>query len=146
MAQAQHTVSIDRPVADVFAFLADGARNGEWRDGVLEVERTSSIDGLGATYRQVVSGPGGRRIDADYRVSTYEPPHRLGFEVTAGPVRPIGEFELTPEGSDRSTVRFALAAEPRGLMRVMGPMIGKQVRAEVAQLDKLKTVLESQAR
>jgi uncharacterized protein YndB with AHSA1/START domain len=146
MAHAQHVVSIDRPVADVFGFLADGARNREWRDGVLEVERTSSTDGVGATYRQVVSGRGGRRIEADYRVTTYEPPHRLGFVVTAGPVRPVGEFELTPEGSDRTTVRFALTAQPEGLMRVMSPMIGRQVKAEVAQLDKLKAVLEHEDR
>jgi uncharacterized protein YndB with AHSA1/START domain len=143
MAHAQHTVSIDRPIAEVFAFLADGSHNPEWRDGVLEIERTSPVDGLGASYRQVVSGPAGRRIDADYRVTAYEPPSRLDFEVTAGPVRPIGVFELSPEGSDRTTVRFDLTAEPRGLMRAMGPMIGRQVKAEVAQLDRLKTVLET---
>jgi uncharacterized protein YndB with AHSA1/START domain len=146
MAHAQHTVSIDRPIADVFAFLVDGSHNPDWRDGVLEIERTSPVDGVGASYRQVVSGPGGRRIDADYRVTACEPPSRLDFEGTAGPVRPIGVFELRPEGSDRTTVRFDLTAEPHGLMRVMGPMIGKQVRAEVAQLDRLKTVLETGVR
>src|SRR5579859_1415525 len=139
MPHAEHTVTISRPPRDVFDYLADGTHNREWRAGVLEISRTSADDGQGATYRQVLAGPGGRRIDGDYRVTTFEPPRRLEFLVTAGPARPSGSFELT-ENADRSTrVRFALDLESAGLMKLMAPMITRQMRREVAQLDTLKT-------
>ena len=142
MTHAEHTITVNRPARDVFDYLADGTHNRAWRSGVLEIERTSTSEGEGATYRQVLAGPGGRRIDGDYQVTAYEPPGRLAFHVTAGPARPAGVFELT-ENPDRTTrVRFALDLAPAGLMKLMAPMIARQMRREVAQLDALKAVLE----
>src|SRR5258707_8586430 len=134
MPYAEHTVTVNRPAREVFDYLADGTHNREWRTGVLEIERTSAADGEGATYRQILTGPGGRRIDGDYRVTVFDPPKRLEFLVTAGPARPSGVFELT-ENPDRSTqVRFALDLKPTGLMKLMTPMITRQLRSEVGQL------------
>jgi hypothetical protein len=145
MLHAEHTVTIGRSAEDVFGYLADGTRNKDWRNGVLEIERTTETGGQGAEYRQVLAGPGGRRIDGDYRVTVYEPPSRLEFQVTAGPARPHGIFELT-ENPDRSTrVRFALDVAPSGMMRLMTPMISKTMRSEVAQLDTLNAMLERSA-
>ena len=142
MPYAEHTVTVNRPARDVFDYLADGTHNREWRSGVLEIERTSAADGEGATYRQVLSGPGGRRIDGDYRVTVFDPPRRLEFRVTAGPARPVGVFELT-ENADQSTqVRFALDYKPAGFMALMTPMVARQMQREVAQLDNLKAILE----
>ena len=142
MPHAEHTVTVTRARQDVFDYLAEGTNNREWRAGVLEISRTSAADGQGATYRQVLAGPGGRRIDGDYRVTVFDPPQRLEFQVTAGPARPAGVFELS-ENADRSTrVRFSLDLDPAGFMRLMVPMITRQMRREVAQLDNLKAILE----
>jgi hypothetical protein len=129
MSHAEHTVTVNRPAGAIFDYLADGTHNAEWRSGVLEIERTSPGNGQGATYRQVLSGPGGRQIDGDY-------------QVTAGPARPSGMFELTETTPGTTTVRFTLDLRPSGLMKLLTPMIARQVRHEVAQLDTLKTVLE----
>ena len=142
MPHAEHTTAINRPVDDVFSYLADGMHNREWRSGVLEIERTSSADGVGATYRQVLAGPGGRRIDGDYRVTEYVPPSRLAFNVIAGPARPEGVFELTELPDNSTRVRFALDIRPAGIMKLMTPMISRQRHREVAQLDALKEILE----
>jgi uncharacterized protein YndB with AHSA1/START domain len=142
MLHAEHSVTVSRPAQDVFDYLADGTHNREWRSGVIEIERTTATDGPGASYRQVLSGPGGRRIDGDYRITTFDPPKRLEFAVTAGPARPTGLFELTEKPDGGTLVRFALDLRPAGLMRLMTPMISRQMRSEVAQLDTLKTLLE----
>ena len=142
MTYAEHTVTVNRPASEVFDYLADGTHNREWRTGVLEIERTSAADGEGATYRQVLSGPGGRRIDGDYRVTVFDPPRRLEFRVIAGPARPTGVFELTENTDQTTQVRFALDLRPAGFMKLMTPMITRQVRHEVAQLDTLKALLE----
>lgn len=141
MPHAEHTVTIERPAREVFAFLADGTNNPAWRTGIVEIRRTSPNTDAGSTYRQVMTGRGGRKIDGDYKVTDYDPPRRLAFHVTAGPARPVGVFELTQEGA-ATRVRFTLDLRPTGLMRLMAPMIAAQVRKEVHQLDNLKVVLE----
>jgi hypothetical protein len=108
----------------------------------VEINRTSDVDGEGATYRQVLTGPGGRRIDGDYRVTKYDPPRSLEFAVIAGPARPTGRFDLSAPGTGSTTVRFSLDLQPHGMMRLMSPMITKTMRSEVANLDRLKIELE----
>jgi len=142
MPHAEHTVTINRSAGDVFDYLADGTHNRDWRHGVLEIEKATAAEGEGASYRQVLAGPGGRRIQGDYRVTVFDPPRRLEFLVTAGPARPSGAFELTETPEHGTRVRFALDVSPAGLMKLMTPMIGRQLRSEVAQLDTLKTILE----
>jgi hypothetical protein len=63
--------------------------------------------------------------------------------VIAGPARPVGVFELTENPDQTTRVRFALDLKPAGLMRLMTPVITRQVRHEVARLDALKTVLDA---
>jgi uncharacterized protein YndB with AHSA1/START domain len=145
MPHAEHTVTINRPAGDVFDYLADGTHNRDWRNGVIEIERVTATEGKGATYRQVLSGPGGRRIDGDYQVTVFERPRRLEFLVTAGPARPTGAFELTETPGQGALVRFALDLRSAGLMKLMTPMIARQMRSEVAQLDTLKAILERSA-
>jgi uncharacterized protein YndB with AHSA1/START domain len=142
MLHAEHSVTINRPSAAVFDYLADGTNNRDWRAGVVEIRRTTQAEGQGASYRQVLTGPGGRRIDGDYRVTVFDPPRRLEFVVTAGPARPTGVFELSENPDQSTSVRFALDIQPTGLMKLMTPMIRKTMRTEVTQLDTLKEVLE----
>jgi uncharacterized protein YndB with AHSA1/START domain len=140
MHEAQGTVEIRRSPAEVFAFLSEGENDRRWRSGVLDIRRKSG-HGRGAIYEQGVKGPFGRRVPADYEITSYEPDRRIGFRAIAGPLRPEGSYELTPaEGGTRVT--FALRAEPRGLAKLMSPMVAKTMRSEVAQLDRLRAVLE----
>jgi uncharacterized protein YndB with AHSA1/START domain len=142
MPYAENTVTVDRPITDVFAYLADGANDPRWRSGVISIQRTSTADGEDATYRQKLRGPGGRTIDGDYRVTAYQPPTLLEFQVIAGPVRPTGRFTLTEAGPGHTTVTFTLDLQPTGLMRLMNGMIAKTMRSEVGQLSRLKADLE----
>ena len=142
MVHAEHEVVIDRPIAEVFAFLADGHNDTTWRDGVEEIHRTSETIGIGATYQQTIRGPGGTHVPGDYVISEYQPPHLLGFQVTAGPVRPTGRFELTETGPARTTVRSTIDVTPTGAMRLMAGLIGKELENEVRQIDRLKHVVE----
>jgi hypothetical protein len=127
-------------VGEVFAFLSQGENDLRWRSGVLDIRRKSG-EGRGAIYEQGVKGPFGRRVPADYEVTVFEPDRRIGFRAIAGPVRPEGSYELTPVDTG-TRVKFALHAEPRGLAKLMTPMVARTMRAEVAQLDRLRTVLE----
>jgi carbon monoxide dehydrogenase subunit G len=139
--EAERSITINRPVADVFAFLADGLTATKWRSGVLDIAHVSG-DGLGAIYRQGVKGPMGRRIAADYRITEYTPTKRIAFEAIAGPVRPRGAYVMEP-GGDGTRLTFSLAAKLGPVQRlVMGRMVQQTMDAEIRALDTLKTVLE----
>lgn len=142
MPEAQGSVTIGRPVEDVFRFVADGENGPRWRTGVVDVGRASGDGGLGTTYRQGVRGPMGRRIAADYEITVLEPNRRLEFQAIAGPVRPHGRFEFEPAaGGTRLT--FSLDAQLGFVQQlVMGSMVQRTMDEEVASLARLKAVLE----
>jgi uncharacterized protein YndB with AHSA1/START domain len=141
MSAAEHGVTIRRPAAQVFAFVADGETAPRWRPGVLDVEHVAG-EGVGARYRQGVKGPFGRRVPADYEITAFEPDRLLAFRAVAGPVRPEGRYELTPDG-EATHVRFALSCELSGARRLMAPGVNRSMRAEVQSLERLRDVLES---
>jgi uncharacterized protein YndB with AHSA1/START domain len=140
MLAATHSTTIPETPDAVFAFVADGETAPRWRSGVLDITRVSGT-GAGTVYKQGTKGPGGRRVDADYEVTTYEPPRRLAFRVIAGPVRPVGEyvFEAVPEGT---RLTFSLSAELGGLKRVlMGSMVQSTMNAEVLAIERIAEVM-----
>jgi uncharacterized membrane protein len=142
MAHAENEVVIRKPVSEVFTFLADGLNNTKWRAGVVSIELASGQAGQkGAQYKQVLKGPGGRNIDGDYKITVANADQELSFAVIAGPARPTGSyyFESAPDGTK---VKFVLDFQPKGLARLMGPMIQKTMVSEVGQLANVKQILE----
>lgn len=134
-------MSIDRPASVIFDVIADGWRNPTWRPSVIEVSLHSGTGGLGSVWRQVVRGPGGKAADADYRVTTHEPPRAYGFEVIAGPVRGTGLYTLTPGDDGETAVRFVITLKPRGALRVLTGFVLRQVVDEIDNLDRLRELL-----
>jgi carbon monoxide dehydrogenase subunit G len=144
MPSATHSVIIARPIADVFAFVADGERAPMWRSGVLDIRRVSG-EGAGTRYAQGVKGPMSRRIDADFEVTVVEPERRLEFQTISGPVRPHGRYDFEPSGAG-TQVTFSLDVELSGVRSfLLGRAVQRTMEAEVGALERLKVVLESQA-
>lgn len=142
MPSAERTITINRPAADVFTFIADGSNAPDWRSAVLDIARTSGA-GKGAVYKQGIKGPLGRRIAADYEVTAYELAKRLEFKAIAGPVRPTGGYRLA-ESDGKTKVTFWLKGELGGWRRlVFGRSVQKSMDAEMKALDKLKAMLET---
>ena len=141
MPNAERTVTINRPVDEVFRFVSDGRNAKHWRSGVLDVDLVSG-SGVGARYSQGVRGPGGRRIAADYEITEFIPNEKIAFAATAGPVRPTGSF--TFEGMGTGTIlTFRLDAELGGLQKLlMGGMVQSTMNAEMSALDQIKDLLE----
>jgi len=133
--EAEHSITVDRPIEAVFAFLADAENDPRWRSAVLDIERVEG-EGAGARYRQGVKGPMGRRVAADFEITEYAPPRVIGFRGTAGPVRPEGRYELEPVGGG-TRVRFSLSAQPRGFARLMTPGVARAMRSEVQAIERL---------
>jgi uncharacterized protein YndB with AHSA1/START domain len=142
MPSAAYEVTIQRPVEEVFAYVADGEHCPAWRPGVVDIRRVSG-SGVGERYAQGVRGPMGRRIAADYEVTIFEPNRRIEFQTVTGPARPHGRYDFAAtDGGTR--LRFALDAEVGGLAGMfMKSAVQRTMDAEVRTLDNLKRVLEA---
>jgi uncharacterized membrane protein len=140
MAHAESSITIERPVSVVFNFLADGMNNPHWRPTVTDIQR---VPGKPATYKQGLKGPGGR-IDGDYEITESRPNELIKFQVIAGPARPTGTYKFEAVGNS-TRLTFSLHFEPKGLAKLMDPMISATMRSEVAMLSNLKAYLESQS-
>jgi uncharacterized membrane protein len=144
MAHAESSITINRPVDTVYAFVLDGTKNPLWRPAVISIEQVAGTpSALGAAYKQRLKGPGGRPIDGDYEIVECQPNELIRFLVTAGPARPTGIYRFTRAG-DATQVTFSLAYEPKGFARLLDPVIAQTMRGEVAMLTNLKAYLESQ--
>jgi len=143
MPSAERSITINRPINEVFAYIADGENSPEWRSSKIEI-RHESGDGVGAIYRQQVPGPMGRSVKADYEITTYTPPTGLSFKAIAGPVRPTGFYKLEPAGQ-ATKLTFGLSDELSGWKKfVFSGSVQKTMDGEMLALDRLKKVLEAQ--
>lgn len=144
VAFAEYEVLIERDAKSVYDFLIDGLNNPLWRTGIRSIRlRSGSAGKKGALYQQTSTGPGGRPIAADFEIVEARPGAEVRFNVVAGPARPSGGYYLSTEGK-RTRLRFALEYHPKGLQKLMDPMIQKTMASEVAQLEKLKAVMEAE--
>lgn len=145
MPSAARTLVIARPVSAVFAFFTDHDNDTKWRDHVKEI-KAEGPPAVGAKVHQVIAGPGGRGIPADFEITEYDPDQRYAFSVVAGPVRPKGDFRFAATSEGGTEITFSLAADLRGLKKLlMGRSVQKSMDGELANLDKAKALLEASA-
>ena len=136
MVRSECSVEVAHSAEEVFAFLADGTNNPKWRPGVFEIRHLRG-SGVGAEYQQQFEGPGGRMMRASYRISVWQQPTKLEFEVTAGPARPRGSFTIHAISPTSSRVTFTITLEPQGVMKLVRGLIEDQVAAEAAAIQNL---------
>jgi len=147
MAHAENSITIDRPVDVVFAFVQDGKNNPRWRPSVTDIQLVAGKPvGVGAIFKQGLKGPGGRRIDGDYEIIESKPNELIKFQVVAGPARPMGSYKFESVGN-ATRMTFSMHSDPKGLMaKLMDGMVNKQMQVEVGMLSNLKACLEEGVR
>jgi uncharacterized protein YndB with AHSA1/START domain len=141
--RGEYAVRINRSAAAVFDVLADGTRNPSWRKTVVEISLHSGDGGEGSVWRQVVRGPAGKAVDADYRVTRFEPAAAYGFDIIAGPMRGIALYTLTSHDDGETSVSLELILKPRGAMRILTGFVLRRLVDELDSLDRLRALLDT---
>ncbi len=140
----EHSVVIERPVEEVFAFAADPNNDALWLSSTLETEQTSEGPvGVGAAFRNTTKFLG-RRFDTTYEVTESEPPHKRCFRVTSGPIPGEVCYLFEPaDGSTRFTQNFE--ADVGGFFRLAEPLVARAIRRQMAtDMATLKDLLEAE--
>jgi hypothetical protein len=105
------SVSVDRPIQDVFAFLAEGRNNPIWRSDVTVAARilgTGADLGVGTTFMQRVTERSGRAVEETYEITGYHPPRLLEFRTTRGSTHADGSYTLVAINPVTTHVEFTL--------------------------------------
>jgi hypothetical protein len=135
-------VVIARPPEEVFAFVSDARNRPSWDDSVESEELTSAEPiGVGSTVRTRMRSMG-RDYEIDWEIVEHEPPSRQQIESTSGPFSTTLVYDLTG-GPNATSVRFSVTGRPRGLLRVMQPLIARSTQRNLDNaFARLKEVLE----
>jgi uncharacterized protein YndB with AHSA1/START domain len=140
-------ISIARPRAQVFEFLARSEHLPDYATDFLWVKQTShGAPGLGTEYRyKMKRGAGGTFTRTEFephiRLAWHGPPAKAG----PGSMEPAGCWELS-DGPGGTNVKLIMAPKPHGLLRLLTPMISSGIRKDLpVALERLKQTLERPA-
>ena len=90
MAAIRESIEISRRPEDVFAYLDDLSRHGEWQEQIVtvrvETEGPTRVGTRATETRKI----GGREQTMAYEITQHEPPKSFAFRGLDGPIRPIG--------------------------------------------------------
>lgn len=147
MQRESASVAVDRPIQEVFDFLAEGRNNPTWRPDVILVARIAGSGGplgVGSTFHQRVADLQGKRVDEEYEVTRYEPPHLLEFTVTRGLVRLLGSYSLAVITPATTHVEFTLRRVSAELRRTVHRDTGNQLHERVGAIARLPAAMKDQ--
>jgi uncharacterized protein YndB with AHSA1/START domain len=134
---------IERPVEEVFEFVADERNEPRFNPRMLQVEKiTSGPIGPGTRFSaEMATMRGSAPMMIEF--IAFEQPHRLvsTTHLSSMNIRGSLEFDRVPQGT---RLRWEWELEPRGVLRLTGPLIGYMGRRqEHAIWTNLKRLLEA---
>jgi uncharacterized membrane protein len=139
MVEFENRIVVERPISEVFAFLADFENIPKWNYYVLSVKKVSAgTVGLGTTYHQI------RKTDEQkFQITELEPPHHLAVKTLPGSHPQLEmRFILQAEGTKtRIRDQWKLETGKPGILERLA--VGNVKSAVAENLDKLKQLLET---
>lgn len=123
------TAVVQRPPQEVFDYLADIGRHGEWSPKAWRVEREPGRAQLGTRFVSYGWIPGDKEHRNEVEVTEFDPPNRISWETTEQglPDRFVSSFALTPEGSGTRVERIFTFPKPRGFVALIFPLISAAI-------------------
>jgi uncharacterized membrane protein len=143
MIRIQASVTVNRPIEEVFHFMTNNQNALQWQSGLLEARVTNDIVGVGKTWVDVVQFLG-RRIEVASELIEFEPLRRVGFKSTSGPIPLEGRYAFEPDG-EGTKVTFTMQGEAGGFFKLAEPIVARSAQRQwETNLANLKDLLEQQ--
>jgi hypothetical protein len=138
-------ILIHRRVEEVFDFVADERNEPRYNPHMTRVERTSDGPiGVGSRFRADITSMG-RSFEMLIEYTGFERPRRLASSTHMSSMDTQGglTFDSVPGGT---LMRWSWEVEPRGVFRVMMPLVARMGRRQEQRIwTSLKHLLEGQA-
>lgn len=143
------SIIIDRPMEEVFDFIADNENDPLWCPAVKEIRRVSENGTAKGARYEMHHTPGGMGFDAEVEVVAHERPRLLKWVMTDSGHTIRGTYELEAvNGKTRLTQTSEVTFE--GWLRIPGLIMKGRIARDVEkELDKqfanLKQLLDGEA-
>jgi carbon monoxide dehydrogenase subunit G len=142
MIKVKHSTVINRPLREVFAFVADPENNAKWQEGLVESRLESPGPVVPGAKITDVRSFLRRRVESKLEVIAYEPNREFSLKVISGPL--LFAIKQTFESVAGGTrIDIVAEGEPGGFFKLAEGMVKKQLESQLAgDAARLKNGLE----
>jgi uncharacterized protein YndB with AHSA1/START domain len=144
--QFDTTVVIDRPIQEVFAFLADGTNDRKFSPRVQEITKTTDGRmGVGTVYASTVKDAG-MKTQREYKITEFEEPTRIRWtELSKNQITvPEGGYDLSREDDGRTSLFFFNVFEGHGFGKLITPLALRAARKDADDFgQRIKAAVEA---
>jgi carbon monoxide dehydrogenase subunit G len=151
MIKFEVSIAIEKPVEEVFGFVAEGENGSKWNSAVKSVRKISEGPvNVGTKYSMIRQLPNAS-AENTYEVVEYEENKKISIKIISGPTPFLYRYSFKP--SDKGTeLSLEAEAEKEGLIEVLGTkariapefVLGGFVKRGVEEnFQTLKSLLES---
>jgi len=141
------TVTIDRPIEEVFAFLADGENDPKFSPRVQEIAKTTDgPPGVGTVYASTVKDAG-LKSKREFKLTEFDQPKKIRWtEVSKNLVTvPEGGYDLEPAG-DGTKLTYYNVFEGHGFGKLIAGMaLRSAIKGQDDFAQAIKTAVEADA-
>ncbi len=145
MTPLRESIEIARRPEEVFAYVDDLAKHGEWQEMVVSARIDTEGPTRVGTRATEVRRFGKREETITYEVTEHDPPRAVAFRGIDGPIRAVGRatFEPLADGA-RTRVTLELDLVGHGFGKFLLPFARSVTRKQVPKdQQRLKEHLES---
>ena len=142
MIQHEVTLHLNRPVEQVFAFLADYQNLRTWQSDLIENEQlTEGPWRVGTRFREIRrTGPGQSEIHGE--ITDFEPNKRFSTKTSTKPEVTVSYSLKGENGGTLLNYKFVMLTS--GIMRLLEPLMAGAIKKDTEQdFQKLKQILET---
>lgn len=144
--QFEATVEIDRPIAEVFAFLADGENDRKFSPRVLEIARTTEgPTTVGTVYASTVKDAG-LKTKREFRITEFTEPTRIRWaEISKNIVTAReGGYDLESTSDTTTKLRVFNVLEGHGVGKLIAGLALSAARKDAdAFANRIKKAVEA---
>jgi uncharacterized protein YndB with AHSA1/START domain len=144
MINVEASTLINRPVADVFAFVANFENHPKWESNFVQVKRLSSgAIGVGTTYLCVLQVPG-QKTESNFEITEYVPNQKISFRGDRpAQAKPVGSMTFESVGNQTKVTAYP-RPEMGGIFKLLEPLMAGFIKKQnETHLKNLKELLEA---
>jgi carbon monoxide dehydrogenase subunit G len=122
MVRVAGEIMIDRPLEEVFDFVADESNEPKYNPRMTRADKiTPGPVGVGTRFNSVMSGPG-RAAEMTIEFTEFDRPRRITEKVHLSNMDIHGRLMFEPVGT-ATRMKWVWDLEPHGVVKLLGPIV-----------------------
>ncbi len=145
MKKLESSITINRPVEAVWAYISDFDNLPLWHTGTVETRLISEPPVRQGTTYVWVGQTLGKRMEVNSEVTEFEPHRAWAYKSISGPIASTARYSLEPaDNGTRMTI--SVEGEVGGFFKLAEPVMAAMLRRQFeGALANVKDILEAEA-